>query len=204
MLRNKQTSLGISTVPWLQSSDDFFRLSVSRKKFSFFLSFFLFFFFSWHIPKFTVQRRWQENIDRTWGAFEFERAVWNSLGEWKYFIWKANSDDVRRGVFNKYSWYWESPPTKTVLWLDRHWWCDHSMRHTLVMSSLYVFWSWSVYTNFPAVLTKNKARQVRSMIKQHHTCILEAYYYLSVYNFKLALSSEYKNSSSLIQFCHCA
>ena len=55
------------------------------------------------------------------------------------------------------------PPTNTAFWLDRHWWCHHFMRDTLVMSWLYGFWSWSVYTNFPAVLTKNKARQVRSI-----------------------------------------
>ena len=39
------------------------------------------------------------------------------------------------------------------------------MKHkvtTSLMSSLYAFWSWSVYTNFPAVLAKNKARQVPS------------------------------------------
>ena len=40
--------------------------------------------------------------DCTWRAFEFERAVWTSLGEWKYFIWKANNDDVTRGFLNKY------------------------------------------------------------------------------------------------------
>ena len=49
---------------------------------------------------------WRQNVaeinDRTWRAFEFERAVWTSLGEWKYFIWKANNDDVTRGFFNKY------------------------------------------------------------------------------------------------------
>ena len=52
--------------------------------------------------------------------------------------------------------------TSTAFWLDRHWWCHHFMRHPLVVSSLYTFWSWSVFTNFPAVLTKSKARQVRS------------------------------------------
>ena len=31
-----------------------------------------------------------------------------------------------------------------------------------MMTSLYAFWSWSVYTNFPAVLAKNKACQVPS------------------------------------------
>ena len=28
-------------------------------------------------------------IDGTWRAFEFEGAVWNSLGEWKYFYLKS-------------------------------------------------------------------------------------------------------------------
>ena len=55
-------------------------------------------------------------IAHTWRAFEFERAVWTSLGEWKYFIWKANNDDVTRGFFNKYCFLIEQ---------------------TLVMSSLY-------------------------------------------------------------------
>ena len=40
--------------------------------------------------------------DCTWRAFEFERAVWTSQGEWKHFIWKPNNDDVTRGFFNKY------------------------------------------------------------------------------------------------------
>ena len=57
------------------------------------------------------------------------------------------------------------PPTNTAFWLDRHWWCHYFMRYTLVMSSLYAFWSWNVSTNFPAVLAKNKARQVRSFTK---------------------------------------
>ena len=42
------------------------------------------------------------------------------------------------------------------------------MRHTLKMSSLYAFWSWSVYTNFPAVLAKNKAHHIWSPIMQEH------------------------------------
>ena len=32
-----------------------------------------------------------------------------------------------------------------------------------MMSLLFAFWSWSIYTNFPTVLTKNKAHQVRSV-----------------------------------------
>ena len=92
------------------------------------------------------------NLDRTGRAFEFERAVWNSLGEWKYFILKANNDDVTRGFLINIHDVGKAPPTNTAFWLDRHWWCYHFMRYTLVMSSLYAFWSWSVYTNFPAVL----------------------------------------------------
>ena len=60
------------------------------------------------------------------------------------------------------------PPPQQILhsdWTDIGG-CHHFMRHTLVMSSLYAFWSWSVYANFPAVLTKNKARQVRSYISR--------------------------------------
>ena len=40
---------------------------------------------------------------------------------------------------------------------------------------------------------------------QHHTCIFEADYYLSVYNvhFTLASSTELKNLFSPIKFCHC-
>ena len=45
------------------------------------------------------------------------------------------------------------------------------------------------------------------MNNQQHACILEANYYLNVYNvhFKLALTTEQKkNLFSIIQFCHCA
>ena len=101
--------------------------------------------------------------DRTWRAFEFERAVWTSLGEWKKIYLESKWWWCHKRVFNKYSWCWESLPTNTAFWLDRHWWCHYFMRHTLVMSSLYAFWSWNVSTNFPAVLAKNKAHQVRSM-----------------------------------------
>ena len=80
---------------------------------------------------------------------------------------------MSQGGFNKYLWCWESPPTSTAFWLDRHWWCHHFMRHTLVMSFLYAFWSWSVYTNFPAVLAKNKARQVWSIFR--HPCKLSLF-----------------------------
>ena len=75
--------------------------------------------------------------DPTWGAFEFEGAMWNSLGEWKYFIWKANNDDVTRGFLINIHDVGKALLTNTAFWLDRYWWCHHFMRYTLVMSSLY-------------------------------------------------------------------
>ena len=76
-------------------------------------------------------------IDRTWWAFEFEGAVWNSLGEWKYFIWKANDDDVTRGFLINIHGVGKSPQQILLsgwsdsydvitLW-DKHWWCHHFM-----------------------------------------------------------------------------
>ena len=86
-------------------------------------------------------------MDHTRRAFEFEGAVWNSLGKWNSFIWKANNDDVTRGFLinihevgtppNKYcfligTYEYKMNANETdigdviILW-DRHWWCQHVM-----------------------------------------------------------------------------
>ena len=78
-----------------------------------------------------------KQTDRTWWAFEFERAVWTSLGEWKYFIWKANNDDVTRGFLINIHDVGKAPQQILLsdwtdigdvitLW-DTHWWCNHFM-----------------------------------------------------------------------------
>ena len=102
-----------------------------------------------------------EHFDRTWRAFEFERAAWNSLGEWNYFIWKANSDDVTRGFLINIHDVGKAPQQILLsdwtdigdvitLW-DTHWWCHHFM-----------FSGPEVFTPiFLQFSPKNKARQIR-------------------------------------------
>ena len=59
------------------------------------------------------------------------------------------------------------PPTNTASSLEHMNTQWILRRQTSLMSSLYAFWSWSVYTNLPAVLTKNKTRQVRTFLTDH-------------------------------------